>query len=190
MKAGRRFSPVESLKDIVGFVVGSLKNNDLEAVITAKRRTVECYLAFKWTLVAGLWLGGWRHWVSIVIVVYLLIFNLHSYVDHHLWNPIGDMNPVRLKRRFVSLLQGIAFNAFGFAYLYGFHLSPYFKGDSFSLNNPVVAIAYSILNTLGSGGNIAKPETVLALIVTTAQVITTFIFVGLLLSKTSTENGD
>ena len=151
MGIGRWLSPVERLKDIVGFFVSRSSGNPTEDMIEAKRYAICFYMFVKWTALIIFWFGEWSSWILFFLTFILMVFNLHSYIEHHIWNPVGEMTVERTKRRFLSLLQGIAFNIFGFAYLYRIHFGAEFSQERFNLSDPLIALCYGVLNTLGGG---------------------------------------
>ena len=89
---------------------------------------------------------------------------------------------------FVSLIQSITFNVYGFSYLYRFFFQEDFTwkfAESLTFyRESILSFAFSALSLFGSGSTVAEPTTLTGLIVMSVQTVSTFIFLTLILSNT------
>lgn len=160
----------------------SLANKD-----RASRLAVDVFIIMKWSLVI---LGFVQHWNNLyftALVWYLIIMNLHTYFYYHVWHT-NTMNMDsflidRVRRRFLFLLLSIGFSNLAFAYLYQ---SPYHHGFEFAndgLANDLDFIFFSFANSITASYERVKAIGSLGQRIVLIQLIISFIFFTIILSK-------
>lgn len=112
---------------------------------TVRNFLIDTYILGKWALVLTLALrcetASWSKWV----VWYLIASNLFGYFYYHAWGPHGtvasltdEVQEQRERRRFVNLMQAVAFSVLSFAFLFQFHYASHFSWpDGVSFANAV-----------------------------------------------------
>ena len=186
VKTGYYTNLVELIKHVFALLCTKLdKKMD---VIWAKSLAIDIYIFLKWLVVSILWFKSSDSLVGLLIACYLLWSNVFTYFYYHVWDNRQSNSISWQRRRFVSLFQSIAFNVFGFAYLFRFFGFNDFKWElsveSTLFGKDVLSILYSSLNLFGSGSTIASPLNLNGVILLTIQIIITFIFLTLILTNT------
>jgi hypothetical protein len=118
-------------------------------------------------------------------VWYLIATNIYSYFYYHIWTDDAQNTKEydfdRMRRRFVNLILAIMFSAFSFAFLYRF---PYYS--EFVWNSEMIAgnaIWFSISNSLAANYEVVKSQTEFGNTLTMIQLILTFIFITIIISR-------
>lgn len=151
---------------------------------------IELFLVFKWLGLLLLWFFGVQSsWVG-YLIIYFIFNNIHTYFDHHVWSIRGSLNPDRIKMRFVMVLQAIFFNIVCFAYLFSNQYREDFSWGSFGSSKWLVPISFSFMNTLSGGSSVAAPISEKGVVLVGLQVVTTFIFLTIILSKAANREGE
>lgn len=150
------------------------------------RTGTDAFILFKWALLLIIWTCSWHNIVITIAVWYLLITNIYTYFYYHVWSDEAlnttTLTNDTLRRRFLVLLLAIAFSDFGFAYLYKL---PY--AADFSANSVANYVWYSISNSFAANYNAIQPTTELGNSIAMIQLIITFIFVTIIVSRSIPE---
>ena len=177
-------TPVEWFK-FLGKKLNPKKNN-LAYKLTYSRSSVDIFIILKWSLILSLALCSLASGLLTILVWYLLLCNLYTYFYYHIW--VDDalntekFDIDRIRRRFVSLILAVCYSDLCFAYLYKI---PYANIFEWSENKPTFlkSIWFSISNSLAANYEAVKPLSDFANSVTMIQLVITFIFVTIILSK-------
>lgn len=149
---------------------------------------IDVYIALKWITVACLWAIGSGSVLATFLCAYLLWSNLFTYFYYHVWDTRFHSNADWQRRRFVSLIQSIAYNIFGFAFLYRFQFQTEFSwkfADSIvPLRESFLPLAMSSLSLFGSTSSVAEPISLAGLTVLSIQSLSTLIFLTIILGNT------
>lgn len=155
-----------------------------EVLIRNSNIAIDIFVVLKWALVIFLWFNGIANPFWTVFVFYLVWSNLHTYFYYHLWKTDTGSGFERAKRRFVNLIQAVAFLDIAFGYLYA---TVFY--DDFTWSNLIgssrhaSALLFSISQSFFIGSDIAHPLTLSGEILVLVQVAVAFIFVVILLAK-------
>jgi hypothetical protein len=180
----KHLTMVEWIKSI-GYAINKEKNNK-EKRSQYGRIAVDVYIVLKWLLVFLLWSFAINNTFWTAIVWYLLITNIYSYFYYHIWCDEALISDTftrdRTRRRFVNLLLAVTYSDFCFAYLYNL---PYSKELEWS--NKIItdskSMWFSVSNSLAANYEAVKPISDLGNSVAMIQLVLTFIFVTILISK-------
>ena len=171
---------VELFKYIAKCIVS--KNNS----IAASRIAVDIFIVLKWLFVILIWYFAYSNLFFTVLVWYLIITNLYTYFYYHIWSDealkTDDFTKDRIRRRFVNLILAFAYSILCFAYLFQF---VYFLDINWSNKNIsfINAIMFSFNNSLGGSYSNINPQTDLGNFICSIQLLVTFIFATLILSR-------
>lgn len=180
-----RFLSLVELFKLIGAKLNT-NNNDIEQELTFKRNAVDIFIVLKWAFVSILWIYGVSaHWTTIA-VWYLLITNLCTYFYYHIWadEALNTENFARdrVKRRFLNLMLAVAFSVFCFAFLYQFSYAGELNWNGKS-PAALYSIMFSISTALAANYEGVKPHTDLGNIVCTIELLFTFVFATIILSR-------
>ena len=160
--------------------------NDTTKVAAYNRIATDIFIVAKWLLVIILWMASFSNAFVTFFVWYLIIFNLYTYFYYHIWDN-DSLNPDNLtigraKRRFANLMLAVSFSTFCYAYLYQI---PYFQHFDWNNKTPEAkySLMYSFSNSLAANYADVKPITDLGNQVSIFQLLTTFFFLTIILSK-------
>jgi hypothetical protein len=118
-----------------------------------------------------------------IIVWYLLITNLHTFVYYFLLKNNSDGNDAeRSKKRFIKLILAILFSAVCFAFLFAVPFHEHFSWQK-SHNLVMQSIWFSLSNSIAGNYDIVGPLTEKAYNLMMVQYVVTFVFVSVLISK-------
>lgn len=166
--------------------VGYSFTKDKGKQIQNGRIAVDIFIILKWLLIFLLWSFGISNCFWSILVWYLILTNIYSYFYYHIWNDEAlnteNFSKDRVRRRFVNLILAIAFSNFSFGYLYNL---PYSKEMEWSnkLITDTKSIWFSISNSLAANYDAVKPLTNFGYSIAMIQLIITFLFVTIIISK-------
>jgi hypothetical protein len=150
------------------------------------RFAVDIFILLKFIFLAVIWVFGFHGLVLTVFVWYLIIMNLHTYFYRHIWceDAVTSANLLlhRVRRRFVNLFLALTFSNLSFAYLYNL---PYASGFNWGTTPPSFfhAVWFSFSNSVAANYAVVMPVSDLANSVTMIQLMITFIFVTIIISR-------
>lgn len=166
------------------------KTQDEEQTKTYARVGIDIFICLKWIIISIFWYNGINNLFTTIFVWYLIITNVYSYFFNHLWTDYAinteNFTNDRIRSRFINLLLALAFSTFCFGYLYQIVYPGDFNWNE-QLPNFLYAIQYSFSNSLAANYEQVKPISDSANIVSTIQLLLTFIFVAIILSKSIPE---
>lgn len=146
------------------------------------RLGTDFFIIFKWILLILFWLTGLSNSFITFLVWYLILTNIYTYFYYHIWIDdaldTSNHDNDRLRRRFLNLLLALAFSDFSFAYLFRFPYKLNFI-DQGSGN----FLWYSISNSLAANYSVVQPSSTCGNSVSMIQLIFTFIFVAIIISR-------
>ena len=175
------FSPVEWFKKsfIYVFADGSPEKCRNVGIVA-----IDIFIIFKWAIVIALWRSNFDGLFSATIVGYLLFMNNHSYFCHHLWFHEGaaPSDPQRERRRFLNLGLAAAYSVLCFAYFYAVVVPEQFVWPE-GISKTGSAILFSIGNSLTGFSGDLRPVGSTANFLVSLQLISTFVFIAILLSN-------
>lgn len=150
--------------------------------LASSRISVDTFIVLKWLFIAVIWFAAKTNCFLTFFVWYLIATNIYTYFYYHIWtddalNTSGYDND-KIRRRFVNLILAVAFSDFCFAYLYRF---PY--SADFSNTGTGNSIWFSVSNSLAANYDAIKPTTDLGNSIAMSQLILTFIFVTIIISR-------
>jgi hypothetical protein len=162
------------------------QKNDKDAVHTYRRFGTDVFILFKWVLVIVLWKFKFSNSFLTVTVWYLIVTNLYTYFIYHVWHKdalkTDEYLIDRAKRRFLNLMLAIAFSIFCFGYLINV---PYVNDFNWSEKSATFlhALWFSFSNSLAANYSVVAPLTDDGNIVCNLELLITFIFVTIILSR-------
>lgn len=153
---------------------------------------IDLFTMFKWGLIGVLWLFHSTNMLWTVVAVYLLLFNLQSYFYYHVWDlglhNYGPITPLRQRRRFVALMLAFFYSDFVFAYIFRFPLDESFTWTT-NFSKSLSAILFSIGNSLTGFAGTSAPQTQIASVCATAQLLVSGIFLTIILAQSIPQIG-
>ena len=184
----RHLTLVEWLKEI-GLKIWCKKTDDKQKRINCRSNIVDGFNVFKWGFLILLFFTHWTNCFLTIFVWYLLITNLYSYFYHHIWSDnaikLEITSPDRARRRFFLLMLSFSFSEFCFAYLYRFSYVNEFDWSGYATS--AKSIWYSISSSFAANYDTVKPLSELGSSIAMIQLIITFIFVTIIISRTIPE---
>lgn len=184
----RHLTVVEWLK-IIGLKIWCKNTKDKQKRVNCRSNIVDGFNVFKWLLLILLFVTNSTNYFLTIVVWYLLITNLYSYFYHHIWSDnaisLNITSPDRARRRFFLLMLAFSYSEFCFAYLYRF---PYIKEFNWTDSATFTkSIWFSISNSFAANYDLVKPISELASSVSMIQLIITFFFITIIISKSIPE---
>lgn len=153
--------------------------------LSNERLAVDIFVVLKWIFIAWVWFFHLNHPVLTIAVWYLILTNLFTYFYHHVWDDksfsvsITDLD--RVRRRLVTLFLAFTYSNVCFAYLYRI---PYFHHLTWKVGGKgIQALWFSISSSLAANYALVNPFDHFSNSVVMVQLMITFIFVTLILSK-------
>ena len=150
--------------------------------VAYSRIGTDIFIVLKWIFVFVLWFSGKTSCLLTISIWYLIATNIYTYFFYHIWCDdaldTSGHDSDRIRRRFVNLLLAVAFSDFCFAYLYRFPFS-----TDFSNTATGNSIWFSVSNSLAANYSIIQPTTDFGNSVAMTQLIMTFIFVTIIISR-------
>jgi hypothetical protein len=179
---------IEWLK-IWGIKLWCKNKSDRRKVIECRSNIVDGYNVFKWLFVILLFLTHATNSFLTIVIWYFIITNLYSYFYHHIWSDEAIENAIisadRARRRFFLLMLSFSYSVFCFAYLYRHPYNRNFKWEGNTTK--LKSIWFSISNSLGSNYDLVKPMSEFGHSITIIQLVLTFMFVSIIISKSIPE---
>jgi hypothetical protein len=149
------------------------------------RNAVDIFIFFKWTLILIIWTLKYQNTFLTFLTWYLIVSNIFTYFYYHIWSDEAidsDQLPRnRARRRFVNLILAIGFSDICFAYLINSPYSHHFKWDSGT--RLIKSLWYSISNSIAANYDAIIPISDLGYSVSMIQLIITFFFVTIIISR-------
>lgn len=177
VKILKKLNAVEWLKNFVCFIT---PNKKIETIISCKNLAIDFFIVFKW-LITFLAFYYFNNRFLHILVIYLIVFNIFTYFYYHVWNiSSGNTSLARSRRRFISTVQAIFYNVFGYAYLYAVPFSGYFNWDE-KVSKIVSALNLSVSNTFLGSSNVT-PNGEIGIVIMLTQYISTFVLITIILS--------
>lgn len=180
----RHLTMVEWFKSI-GNAINKDKQN-VERKLSNSRIAVDTFIIFKWCLIFALWSFGIHNSFFTIFVWYLILTNIYSYFYYHIWNDEAlnteNFSKDRVRRRFVNLMLAVGFSDLSFGYLYNLSYSKELEWSDKIINSSK-AMWFSVSNSLAANYEAVKPITDLGNSVAMTQLVLTFMFVTIIISK-------
>jgi hypothetical protein len=162
------------------------KPNSLNEKIKISNIVIDIFIIMKWVFLTIIYNYYYYNKIIVIFVLYLLIMNIVTYFYYHVWSEKAITGKARskehIRRKFITLMQAIAYNIASFAYLYGVGFSYAFTFDS-KYSSWVCAIYHSFSSTFTGGSDFVTPIGNMGLLIQTIQMLTSFMFITLILSK-------
>lgn len=161
-----------------------------ERKIQISNIAIDVFIIAKWALIASLWYAEASSLASKIVVIYLIITNVFTYFYYHVWIDQSFPETIttieRQRRRFISLLQAILFSNFSFALLFAYGAHHHFSWTP-AITSSLAPVYYSFSNSITGSSNIAYPATNIGYLLSTSQLLISFIFIAVIMSKTIPE---
>jgi len=171
---------VELFKYIAKYMVS--ENNK----ISASRIAVDVFIVLKWLFIIIIWCFNYSNMFVSILVWYLIITNIYTYFYYHIWSDealkTDNFTKDIIRRRFVNLIIAFAYSILCFAYLFQFVYSSDIDWNSKNIAF-INSIMFSFNNSLGSSYNNIIPQTDLGNFICSIELLITFIFATLILSR-------
>lgn len=157
---------------------------------TLKERTyvriaVDLFIVVKWLFIFIVWCFRISNSFTTLFVWYLIFSNLHTYFYRHIWcddafdNRFWDKE--RVRRRFVNLILAFSYSNVCFGYLYSV---PFAKHMDWGGNvSRLHGLLFSMSNSVAANYNTVNPATDFGNYVAMVQLVVTFLFVSIILSR-------
>lgn len=152
---------------------------------------IDLFIVLKWMVLALLWVLDCGGVLAASLIGYLLFMNNHTYFCYHLWffEGAAKSDPNRERRRFLNLCFAAAYSVFGFAFFYAVVMADQFQWPP-GINHNWSAILFSVGNSLTGFAGEAKPVSSLASALVSIQLVSTFVFIAILLSNSIPKTRD
>jgi hypothetical protein len=163
-----------------------------ESIQSYNNFAIDIFRIVKWLFLAlAIFCGASNCWVQAVIW-YLLLTNIYTYFYYHLWRDealepgqVGQNNHHRVRKRFVNLFIAVFYSDLCFAYLYEIpYVANFTWGKSASLLH---AFWFSVSNSIAANYNVVVPITDLGNSVAMIQLLITFAFITIILSRINSQ---
>lgn len=162
------------------------KKNDLNYKLSYSRNAVDLFIIIKWLFILIISKLAYSNISLTVIVWYLLITNIYSYFYYHIWSDEAlnteNFQKDRIRRRFLNLMIAVGYSNLCFAYLYKFPYNKYFSWSDNAITF-LKASWFSLSNSFGGNYDAVKPISDFSYSVSMIQLITTFIFITIILGR-------
>jgi hypothetical protein len=160
--------------------------NKKDPIAFSNRVGADIFIICKWALLFVLW--HWHFSSSIVagIVWYLIITNVFTYFYYHIWTKeaiSADAMPIdQVRRRFLNLVLAAAFSTLSFAFLFSVPYQTNFDWKGGSIDK-IHSILFSFSNSLAANYEDVKPITDFGNIIANVQLLISFVFFTVILSR-------
>jgi hypothetical protein len=162
------------------------EKQDVEKCFAYERTTADIFIVLKWIFILIVWYRGYQSHFATFFVWYLIGFNLYTYFYFHIWHDnalkTDEYDKDRIRRRFINLMLAIAYSLICFAYLY---YSPYAAQFTWSVQPRLLihSLLFSISSAFAANYTDVAPATTFGNIVMHSELVITFIFVTVVLSR-------
>jgi|694.fasta_scaffold22727_4 hypothetical protein len=169
----------------VGYLLNPKKNN-VDWKLAFSRTSVDIFIILKWALILILAKYNIASGFWTFVTWYLILTNVYTYFYYHIWTDEAlnteNFSMDRIRRRFVTLMLAVGYSDLCFAYLYK---APFKDNFDWSCNLTTFTKStwFSISNSLAANYDAVKPITDFGYNVSMTQLILTFVFVTIILSK-------
>lgn len=178
------------------FKVVKVQNSE-EREIKIKSLAIDIYKLIKLVFLLSIWIFNVRSNFVTVIVIYLIITTLMTYLKYHFWNKNRNNDFERNRRRFLSMILSFGFIVLAYGYLYDIPFENTIVKQSIvlveedekeDLNGCEVinwdeALLYSISNSFGGNYSNIVAVNKLGDWLSLSQVIITFSYLTFIFSK-------
>ena len=155
-------------------------------VVSASRIAVDVFIILKWLFIIVIWFFGYSNQFLSLFVWYLIITNLYTYFYYHIWVDealkTDNFTKDRIRRRFINLIMAFSYSILCFAYLFKFVYSLDIDWNNKNISF-VNSIMFSFNNSLGGRYNNINPQTDLGGLICSIELLITFVFATLILSR-------
>ena len=169
----------------IGHLLNPKKNN-VDWKLAFSRTSVDIFIILKWALILILAKYNISSNFWTVTTCYLILTNVYTYFYYHIWTNEAlnteNFSMDRIRRRFVTLMLAVGYSDLCFAYLYKVPFKANFEWSS-NLTTFTKSTWFSISNSLAANYDAVKPITDFGYNVSMTQLILTFIFLTIILSK-------
>jgi hypothetical protein len=154
--------------------------------ISISRVAVDIFIIGKWIFLLILMKYHYESDFLTIIVWYLMWSNIYTYFYYHIWKDDSFNStfnsPIRIRRRFITLLSSIGFSNLTFAYLYRL---PYYSSFQWKQDIPknIQSIWYSCANSLTANYEYVKPLDKTGTDLTIIQLAISFVFLTMILGN-------
>lgn len=160
--------------------------SDSDKITIYRRVSVDIFIVFKWLILIIFFSNALNGlWYSLIIW-YFIVTNIHTYFYYHVWDESAikslDSDEHSLRRRFINLLLAISFSNISFAYLYYTYYSSEFNWGISGISS-VKGIWFSISNSVAANYNEIAPISDLSNSITMIQLLITFIFLAIIITR-------
>lgn len=179
----QKLNLIEHLKKCVQC---KFSDNTIESKKRIANLVIDCFITFKWLLMVVLIGLNISNILINIIVFYLLFSNIHTYFYYHVWSARvikGERRTLQnIRRRFISLMQSLGYVIVTYIYFYYVSFDHYFKfSDKYS--KLMSSIYHSFSSVFIGGTDYVVANSNIGLIIQGSQTLITFIFIGIILSK-------
>ncbi len=147
---------------------------------------IDIFIIFKFLIIILFWYKELNNIYATIITYYLILINIYTYFYYHVWsdkannrNQSNDKN----KRRFLNLIIAILYSDICYGYLYNIVYSVHFLWEQ-NTSRLISSLQLSIYNSFAGSFYGVKPITDLGIVLTTSQLLITFIFIAIILTRT------
>jgi hypothetical protein len=157
-----------------------------ERVKNYNRIATDIFVVSKWLTLILFWHYSISSWFVTLLIWYLIFANIYTYLYYHIWCDdalkTDEFTKGRIRRRFVHLILAITFSVYCFAYLYQL---PYSSEIDWGTKYPasMYSIMFSFSNSVAANYSDIKPLTDIGNIIASIQLLITFIFATIILSR-------
>lgn len=176
-----------NLVELFKFIARTISSNkEDDGVKAADRVGTDIFIIFKWLLLIILWSKAISSPFVTFLIWYLLITNVYTYLFYHIWADealkTDDFTKDRVRRRFLNLILAFTFSVYCFAYLYQI---PYSADIDWGTKHPasMYSIMFSFSTSLAANYEDIKPKTDLGNIICNIELLLTFTFATIILSR-------
>ncbi len=162
------------------------RKNDINWKLAFSRTSVDIFIILKWVLILILAKFNIGNDCWTAVTWYLLLTNVYTYFYYHIWHDEAlnteNFNMDRIRRRFVTLILAVSYSNLCFAYLYKVPYKYNFNWSA-DLTTMSKSVWYSVSNSLAANYDSVKPITEFGYNVSMTQLVITWVFVTIILSK-------
>lgn len=164
----------------------NFQSRNLDRPKELDRIGTDIFIVSKWFFLITIWWTNHTNSFTTFVIWYLIITNVYTYLYYHIWTDdalnTDDFTKDRIRRRFINLVLALAFSHYCFAYLYQI---PYSLDIDWGTKHPasMYSIMFSFSNSLAANYSDIKPKTDVGNLISNIQLLLTFIFATIILSR-------